>query len=57
MAEQRYVAIDNAAVKRAETYIDATKRNKGIRLSIGAAFALALDKMLENEKTEPGTGV
>lgn len=57
MAEQRYVAIDNAAVKRAETYIDVTKRDKGIRLSIGTVFALALDKMLENETAKSGTGV
>ena len=57
MADQRYVAIDNAAVKRAESYIDVTKRDKGIRLSIGNVFALALDKMLENETTKSGTGV
>lgn len=57
MAEQRYVAIDNAAVKRAETYIADTKRDKGIRLSIGTVFALALDKMLENETAKSGTGV
>lgn len=57
MAEHRYVVIDNAAVKRAEVYIDATKRDKGIRLSIGTVFAMALDKMLKNEKMESGTGV
>ena len=57
MAEQRTVAIDDKAVQRAEAYIESTKRDKGFRLSIGTVFAMALDKMLETEKAEPGTGV
>ena len=57
MADQRYVVIDNKAVQRAEDYILATKREKGIRLTIGSVFAMALDKMLENDKTEARTGV
>lgn len=57
MAEQRSVSIDNNAVNRAEEYILATKREKGIRLTIGSVFAMALDKMLESEKTEARTGV
>jgi hypothetical protein len=43
--------MDEKAVQRAEDYIDDVKNNKGIRLTIGAVFALALDKMLEAEKT------
>jgi hypothetical protein len=47
----RTVIMDEKAVQRAEDYIDDVKNNKGIRLTIGAVFALALDKMLEAEKT------
>lgn len=51
MAEQRTVSIDDKAVQRAEAYIDTAKKEKGIRLTIGSVFALALDKMLETEKS------
>ena len=57
MDDKRNVIIDEKAVQRAEDYILATKREKGIRLTIGSVFAMALDKMLENEKTEARTGV
>lgn len=57
MADQRSVSIDTKAVLRAEDYILATKREKGIRLTIGSVFAMALDRMLEGEKTEARTGV
>lgn len=50
MAEQRNVIIAEKAVQRAEAYISETLNNKGIRLTIGSVFAMALDKMLENEK-------
>ena len=43
--------MDEKAVQRAEDYIDNAKNTKGIRLTIGAVFALALDKMLESDKT------
>ena len=50
----RTVIMDEKAVQRAEDYIDDVKNNKGIRLTIGAVFALALDKMLEAEKKLKG---
>lgn len=50
MAEQRNVIIGEKAVQRAEAYIAETWNNKGIRLTIGSVFAMALDKMLEGEK-------
>lgn len=49
MAITRTVIMDEKAVQRAETYIEKTKNEKGIRLTIGAVFALALDKMIETE--------
>lgn len=49
MAEIRTVVIDEKAVQRAEAYIEKTKNEKGVRLTIGNVFALALDKMLETE--------
>lgn len=50
MAETRMVSMDEKAVKRAEEYIEKTKNEKGVRLTIGSAFALALDKMIEGEQ-------
>lgn len=49
MAENRTVIIDETAVKRAEEYIEKTKNEKGVRLTLGAVFALALDKMIKGE--------
>lgn len=49
MAETRTVVIDETAVKRAEDYIEKNKNEKGVRLSIGTVFALALDKMIDGE--------
>lgn len=49
MAETRTVVIDETAVKRAEAYIERTKIEKGVRLTIGNVFALALDKLIESE--------
>lgn len=49
MAETRNVQLDPRAVERAESYIEKIKDQKGIRLTIGAVFAMALDKMLEKE--------
>lgn len=49
MPDARTVIIDEKAVQRAENYIEKTKNEKGIRLTIGSVFALALDKMLEAE--------
>lgn len=49
MADIRTVVIDEKAVKRAEAYIEKTKNEKGVRLTIGNVFALALDKLLEAE--------
>lgn len=46
MPETRTVIMDEKAVQRAESYIEKSKNEKGIRLTIGAVFALALDKML-----------
>lgn len=46
MPDTRNVVIDETAVKRAEAYIEKTKNEKGVRLTIGNVFALALDKML-----------
>lgn len=57
MAEKRTVIMDEKAVQRAERYIAKTKSEKGIRMTIGATFALALDKMLEKETAKSGTGV
>lgn len=48
MPDTRTVIMDEKAVQRAESYIEKAKEEKGIRLTIGAVFALALDKMLEN---------
>lgn len=45
----RTVIMDEKAVQRATDYIDRVKNEKGIRLTIGAVFALALDKMLKSE--------
>ena len=50
-AATRTVIMDEKAVQRAEDYIDNAKNTKGIRLTIGAVFAMALDKMLESDKT------
>lgn len=50
MAEKRTVIMDEKAVQRAESYIVKTKHEKGVRLTIGATFALALDKMLADEE-------
>ena len=49
MAETRTVVIDEKAVQRAESYIEKSKNEKGVRLTIGNVFALALDKMIESE--------
>jgi hypothetical protein len=49
MAETRTVIMDEKAVQRAETFIEKTKNEKGIRLTIGNVFAMALDKMLDTE--------
>lgn len=49
MAELRAVMINENAVKRAEEYIRNTKDEKGINLSIGSVFALALDEMLSRK--------
>lgn len=47
MAESRSVIIDEKAVQRAESYIEKTRSEKGIRLAIGSVFAMALDKFLQ----------
>lgn len=49
MPDSRMVSMDETAVKRAEDYIEKTKNEKGVRLTIGSVFALALDKMIEGE--------
>jgi hypothetical protein len=49
MAELRAVMINENAVKRAEEYIKNSKEEKGINLSIGSVFALALDEMLSRK--------
>lgn len=49
MADTRTVIIDEKAVQRAESYIEKTKNEKGIRLTIGNVFAMALDKMIETQ--------
>lgn len=49
MAETRTVVMDETAVQRAESYIEKVKREKGVRLTIGNVFALALDKMIVTE--------
>ena len=49
MAENRAVMINENAVKRAEDYIKNTKEGKGINLSIGNVFAMALDEMLSRK--------
>lgn len=49
MAENRAVMINENAVKRAEDYIKYTKEEKGINLSIGNVFAMALDEMLSRK--------
>ena len=49
MAENRAVMINENAVKRAEDYIKNTKKEKGINLSIGNVFAMALDEMLSRK--------
>lgn len=49
MAEKRNVIVDERAAQRAEEYIALIKERKGIRLTIGSVFAMALDKMLETE--------
>lgn len=49
MAENRAVMINENAVKRAEDYIKNTKEEKGINLSIGNVFAMALDEMLSRK--------
>lgn len=51
MPDSRMVAMDEKAVKRAEEFIEKTKNEKGVRLTIGSVFALALDKMIEGENT------
>ena len=49
-AGTRTVLMDAKAVQRVEKYIAKTRAEKGIRLTIGNVFAMALDKMLnENE--------
>lgn len=52
MADKRTVIISEKAVQRAETYIAKTKIEKGVRLTIGSAFELALDKMLTDEECQ-----
>lgn len=47
---KRTVVIDEVAVKRAEDYIEKTKAEKGVSLTIGNVFALALDKMVAEGK-------
>lgn len=49
MAESRMVAIDETAVKRAEAYIEKTKNEKGVRLTLGNVFALAIDELIKTE--------
>ncbi len=49
MAETRTVVIDEKAVQRVEEYIEKNKAEKGIRLTIGNVFAMAFDKMVNNE--------
>ena len=51
MAENRAVMINENAVKRAEDSViwKNTKEEKGINLSIGNVFALALDEMLSRK--------
>lgn len=49
MDDKRNVIIDEKAALRAEEFILKTKNEKGIRLTIGNVFAMALDKMLEKE--------
>lgn len=46
MAETRTVLMDEKAVQRAEEFIEKNKNEKGIRLTIGSVFAMALDKMV-----------
>lgn len=49
-AGTRTVLMDAKAVQRVEKYIAKMRAEKGIRLTIGNVFAMALDKMLnENE--------
>ena len=50
MAETRTVIMDKKAVQRAEQFIEKNKAEKGIRLTIGNVFAMALDKMVSEEK-------
>ena len=41
--------MDAKAVQRVEEYIEKTRSEKGIRLTIGNVLAMALDKMLNDE--------
>lgn len=48
-AGTRTVLMDAKAVQRVEKYIAKMRSEKGIRLTIGNVFAMALDKMLNDE--------
>lgn len=50
MAETRNVVIDEQAVRRAENFIKTYKDEKGIRLTIGNVFAIALDNFIKKEE-------
>lgn len=49
MADTRSVIIAEVAVKRAETYRDEKISKTGVRLSLGAIFAEALDKLIQQD--------
>lgn len=49
MADTRSVIIAEVAVRRAEKYRDARASKTGIRLSLGAVFAEALDKLIQQD--------
>lgn len=52
MDAKRNVTMDEKAVQRAEQFIVDTRREKGIRLTIGNVFAMALDQMLSRGNVE-----
>ena len=47
---KRNVIINENAVKRAEKFIEKSKREKGVNYTIGSIFAIALDEFLKKEK-------
>lgn len=49
MDKKRMVVMNEQAVLKAEKYIKILSRKKGIKLSRGAAFAVAIDNLLAEE--------